>query len=279
MSIDHAIWNKLLSPVCINSFPLLNCAACGVQALSLAKKNIVYQRLKNQYDGRRFEHEDFDSSVLLKIVGVIAFVAEEIKWEQCRFSGHLICQSCGEVTSVMGKAKIPNTHAKTYSVGLQEQLMPEYFSPALPIIPLRPEYPLSLRQELGKSFAMFFSDASSAGNRVRTCVELLLDDQKIDRARRDDSGNVKISSSGREATLSLGNRIGEFGKKFPDFALMLGAIKSVGNEGSHGGDLDRPDLLRAYQIIDFILTNLYVNSKAHLEMLQMSSALKGKYPS
>lgn len=158
MSQDVSTWNKLLSSVGANDFPKLSCPSCGEWALSLDQKHLSYQRLKNQYDGRRFEREDFDAGVLLKLISVIAYVAEEMKWEQCRFNGHLVCASCGEITSVLGKAKKPNLHVKSYSAGLQVQLMPEYFSPALPIIPLRTEYPIALRQELGKSFAMFFSD-------------------------------------------------------------------------------------------------------------------------
>jgi hypothetical protein len=59
---------------------------------------------------------------------------------------------------------------------------------------------------------MFFSDASSAGNRIRTCVELLLDDLNVERFLLDGDGEIKISSTGKKTPLSLGKRIEAFSK-------------------------------------------------------------------
>lgn len=277
MPFDENLWKKFLSPISINTFPRLDCPSCGARALILNGKNIRYQRLKNQFQGRRFEHEDFGPSVAAKILGALAFAAAELNWEQCRFNGHLACESCGEVTSVLGKAKIPSAAAKEQGTVLSEQLMPEFFSPAIPIIPLTVDYPITLRQELGRSFAMFFSDASSAGNRVRTCVELLLDDLNIERFLLDCNGDIKVSSTGRKTLLSLGKRIEVFSNSHADYAKMLKAIKGVGNEGSHGSELSREDLLMAYKIINYVLTSIYVKSKQHTEILQITNELENKY--
>lgn len=277
MPFDENLWKKFLSPISINSFPHLDCPSCGARALILNSKNIRYHRLKNQYEGRRFEHEDFGSSVVAKIFGALAFVAAELNWEQCRFNGHLVCDFCGEITSVLGKAKIPSATAKAQGTVLSEQLMPEFFSPAIPIIPLAVDYPIALRQELGRSFAMFFSDASSAGNRIRTCVELLLDDLNVERFLPDCNGGVKISSSGKKMPLSLGKRIEAFSHHHADYAKMLKAIKGVGNEGSHSSELSRQDLLMAYKIINYVLTSIYIKSKQHTEILKITNELENKY--
>lgn len=270
-------WKQLLSSVAVDKFPKLTCPTCGEVALALDPKKVNYQRLKNQYESNVFEKETFDAGVVLNVIKAIGIIAEELKWEQCRFNGHLTCLNCGDVTSILGKAKVPNRRSPAYMQNLVAQLMPEFFSPPVPLIPLRPDYPLVIRAELVRSFALFFSDSAAAGNRVRLCIELLLDDLKIEAVRRDQSGTAKVSASGREVKLSLGERIRKFAEHHGELAELLSAIKGVGNEGSHSGDLSREDLLQAYAMIDHILTTLYVTSKMRAQLLGESHKLKQKY--
>jgi hypothetical protein len=277
MPVDSGLWNQLLANVPLSRFPKLCCPSCGAKELVLDPSDIKLRRLKNQYDVAKFERDDFDEHLALRILGAVAFVAEELQWEQCRFNAFLSCKTCGEVTSVLGKAKVPNKNLKSYTSHLETQLILEYFAPALPIIPLPAEYPISVRRELSKSFASFFSDPASAGNRVRTTVEALLDEQGIDKIRRDAGGNAKTSGSGRRIQLSLGERLQLFAKTRTDFATMLGAIKGIGNQASHGADINRADLLTAFQIIDYVLSELYISSQRHTALMQVSNTLKGRY--
>lgn len=277
MTSSEFEWSELLSSVDANTFPTLTCPTCGIVALKLDPKKISYQRLKNQYESNVFENETFDAGVVLNVLKALVLIAEEIKWEQCRFNGHLTCANCGDVTTFLGKAKVPNQRSSAYHSTLVPRLIPEFFSPPVPLITLRSDYPLEVRAELVRSFALFFSDSAAAANRIRICVELVLNDLQIDAVRRDAAGKAKSSASGREVKLTLGERIKLFAVDHGELAELLGAIKGIGNEGSHGCELSRSDLLDAYAMIDHILTALYVTSKTRAQLLGISNKFKQKY--
>jgi hypothetical protein len=75
----------------------------------------------------------------------------------------------------------------------------------------------------------------------------------------------------------LGETYRSLFKNHADYAKMLKAIKGVGNEGSHGSELSRQDLLMAYKIINHVLISIYVKSKQHNEILQITNDLENRY--
>ncbi len=277
MSLNKKLLTGLLSGISIDKFPHLPCSSCGSVSLKLSSRDMRYRPLTNQYDPQQFEKEGFDSSILLGLLQVVGSVIEQLQWIQSRFSGFLKCSSCGEVVAVIGRAKVPSEYSKKNHTYFKAKLIPEFFSPPIPLIALQAEYPESVKLELAKSFATFFSDAALAGARVRVSIELLLNVLEIEKNRKDDVGNVKTTKSGREQRLTLQERIHLFKVKYPDYAKMLLAIKSIGNEASHNAEIDRYDLLDAYEILDHVLVQLFITPRKHDKILSITDNVNSKY--
>lgn len=135
---------------------------------------------------------------------------------------------------------------------------PKYFIPPLNIIRNHPFYPLDLKKELTNSFSHFFSDISSCANKIRMCVEILMNNLKVQK--------VEVLK-GKRKTLSLHERINKYKIKNPEVAEHLLAIKWIGNSGSHYGKLTKDDILDAYNLLDFSLTKIYNNQEKELKKL------------
>ena len=58
---------------------------------------------------------------------------------------------------------------------------------------------------------------------------------------------------------------------------MLGAVKALGNEATHGADLQSEDLLDAYDLVEHVLVELYVTRPHRTTLLAQSADLKQKY--
>lgn len=263
--MDKALWEKSFGSVSIEQLPQWPCPECATGKLVIVKDSIYFRRAVKQYDPNEFKKEDFENSILLGILKVLGTAAEMLLREQARFSAFLSCNECGENVAVCGRAEVPSNFSKElYKKSKTSQdtlcfIIPEYFTPQLPIFSLRKEYPKEINRELAKSFSMFFSDSSAAGNKLRTCIEILLDTQNIPNNN------------------SLHQRIVEFQQKNSDLGKMLLAVKWVGNEASHTPDIEKKDLLAAYEIIEFILMKIFVDSVNANRLMHLSQKLESQY--
>jgi hypothetical protein len=116
---------------------------------------------------------------------------------------------------------------------------------------------------------MIWSDLGASGSRLRTSVELLLDDFKIP---REGKGTKKTYR------LSLQDRINAFKAVDADYATTLDALRIVGNLGTHENELRRNVLLDAFEIYEDALSELYGNHKKKIEALRKKIIeKKGKY--
>ncbi len=66
---------------------------------------------------------------------------------------------------------------------------------------------------------------------------------------------------------TLHDRIEEFKKKNKEVADYLLAIKWIGNTGSHPGELEKEDILEAYQLLEHSLLSLYDNKEERLRKI------------
>lgn len=259
---------KIMSFCTIDAFPELPCPYCGQETLRLTKRDFHYRELQSQFSEKDFEDIDFECSLLLKAFLLAGEIIRGTMEAQAKFSAFLKCGSCKEVVVAVGKAIVPSKWATEHGCYVQTRILPEFFTPPLPMIPLHPNYPEDLRSEIIRSFSTFFSDAASCGNAIRHSVEELLDDQKIERARTMDDG--------KRVPLNLHQRIKLFERSF-QHAKLLHGIRVIGNEASHNCRVSQDDLLRAYEVLEYVLRALYVQPRHHANMVAKSNLLEVKY--
>ena len=215
------------------------------------------------------------------LLGFLANIAitwnDILSWKAGRFTAFLMCDKCKEVVSFNGTARLPVQREKNYAISIGVCLRPEYFSPALPIIKICEDLPSEIANELSASFSLFFLNSSSSGNKVRSSVELILDNLNISRFKIGENGEVINNKSGYPIENSLHTRIIEFSKKHDHLGDILLAIKILGNEASHSNNLSKEDLIEAYGVIDYLIDELYVRPKKYKKALLSSSGIKDKY--
>ncbi len=227
--LDKTLWEKSINPLLVEHLPAWPCPQCSNGKLILAKGSLCFRQSVKQYDPKEFRKEDFENHVLLGILVILGTAAEKLLKTQARFSAFLTCNACDENVAVCGRAEVPSSFAKkmykdpSFSADSLSVLIPEYFTPHLLIFPLKEEYPKNIQKELAKSFSSFFSDSSSAGNKLRICIERFLDSQKISQNN------------------NLHQRIVDFKKSNKDLGSMLLAVKWLGNEASHAAEIDKKD--------------------------------------
>ena len=179
---------------------------------------------------------------------------------------------CGEITYQLDYNTGPEGEMITE---LDEYYVPRFFEPAPPVFPIPKECPKTVTTELKKAFALLWSDAGSAGNRLRVAVEALMNERKIQKKAKIKKGLNK----GKFRVLTLDERIKKFGEKQQDAATQLMAIKWLGNTGSHAAldVLTRNDLLDAFEHFEYALDLVYVN-KGNALVKRAKHIIKKKGP-
>lgn len=124
-------------------------------------------------------------------------------------------------------------------------------SPAPFPIKVPPPTPEAVKASLIEASALIWQSADSAGNKIRSSVELLMDDQKISKTSL---------RNGKRVRMSLHARIEKFKQANRETGEALLAIKWLGNSGSHiGPELKRSDVLDA-----FALDDVYAKSRTEI---------------
>ena len=149
-----------------------------------------------------------------------------------------------------------------------EIFVPQFFFPPVFIFPIPIECPETVASEIKISFKLFFADPSASANYVRKTVDAILTDRGVKRF----SGG-----KGKRKPINLHDRIIDFEKKNSEIAKKLLAIKWLGNEGSHANTMTKNDVLDAYEILEFVLDDLYVGYRKSVDK-KVSKINKSKKP-
>ncbi|PKH99081.1 hypothetical protein CXF78_15580, partial [Shewanella sp. 11B5] len=139
-----------------------------------------------------------------------------------------------------------------------------FFQPHLNIFEI-PEYvPKDVVNMLNLSFALFFCDSDSCGNRIRASIEKVLN--------HIGSPSTRVTtSSSRIKTISLGDRIKALTSDYENIKDLLSAIRIIGNEGSHSeSSLSRQDTIDSYLMVKFILDILFKPQVDTAEVYQLA---------
>ena len=217
MAIKRDIWEQHFTEEGIPKWPCPRCKA----PLMLEESTLKFGETAESHESRRYDGW------------------EEEFWNGM-FSANLKCldNRCQE-TVVVVRYSDYTFLAPDY--GLLQRFHPQFFSPALNIFDIPPETPEDVALEIYKAFSAFWSDTASAGNRVRSSVERILNQRKIKKT------TIKYH---KRKYLNLHARIELFAVKYPDIGDELLAVKWLGNEASHIGDLSKDDIFNAFEILE-----------------------------
>lgn len=202
-----------------------------------------------------------------------------------KFVAILACKNCEDIATMAGAASLVDYHG---SCGIEECINGDhideefhthfhyeikYIDPPINIIELIEDIPQGMYEALRDSFALFWLDQGSAGNKIRIALELFMDEVEIPKTFVDKKGVTR--------DMSLGKRIERFGeiedKKYEKLSWLLTSVKWLGNEGSHVGDLGKEDLLDAYEVLEHIFDDFFVKEKRVQEIKEKADGLKKKY--
>lgn len=199
----------------------------------------------------------------------------EPDWSRYVFTALLGCNHCRETVIVSGAGDLDEFHHRDdngqWRSDYVQNLYPRYFTPALQIIQLpdNDKLPEQVVNILVSSYSLFWLDLDACVNRLRSTLELLLDDMGVERRLKHDA----------KRDMTLHDRILRLdGEKHPDTKPMLEATKLVANEGSHQiGQLGRDEVLDCYEMMEFCLHRLYPGPDHAARMHAIAANLKQKW--
>jgi hypothetical protein len=232
--MDRKLWVERFSPD--GSTAPWPCPACGQLNLTAISSSV------HTYEGR--ESARYRS-----------YEEWEPGWIEARFICMLQC-ACEEYVSVTGRHGVeegissePNNPEAYPHVDYEDYYEPLFFHPALRIVNVPKQVPRDVRDQLIQSFAMFWCDLDACANRIRTSIEKLLNHRGVKR--------TTLTSKKKRIRLNLHDRIELFGKSGDPLAMHLMALKRLGNAGSHSSPMTRDDILDAYEIMEFVLHEMF----------------------
>ena len=196
----------------------------------------------------------------------------EPDWITERFSERLRCdnEQCGEIAMMVGETHLIESFDEEYGNGLIGILTPRAFFPAPPMIDLPEQASSRVISEIKSAFALFWMDVGSAGNRLRTSLEYVLDDLKVPREN--------MSEDSKPVYLNLNGRINLIAETVPEQAKTFHALRMVGNLGSHTAQLSTEAFLDALELYEDAMSELYGKRKNYLDALKEKIIkTKGKY--
>ncbi len=198
-----------------------------------------------------------------------------------KFITFLKCKHCTEISIAAGTGYLKEDQWPSFaedSIDFGPELKChysiKYIDPPINIIDIPKEVPDGIKDMLVSSFSLFWHDVSSAGNKIRKAIELILHEKNID--------SKTINKKGEDVFLSLHARIEKFGsienQKYKDLADMLIGIKWLGNESSHKDESpEKEDLLDAYDILTCIFDEIFVREVRKLDAKDKADKLTNKF--
>lgn len=205
----------------------------------------------------------------------------EPEWIRERFASLLRCNNpnCAETAAISGLARVVETHGENPTYGYPEPqwaqvFIPKHIYPMPTIFSVIDECPLTIKEELSKSFSLFLFDSASSLNSLRMAVEAMMTDKKIKM--------TQLNNKNKKQPLPLHSRIEIFRQKNKNnekVADLLLAVKWRGNVGSHKSNqqLTRRDVLEGYEIFEEAINLAYSTKRADiLKSAKAITANKGK---
>lgn len=237
MPIDRNIWRNSLGRWHSPRWP---CPSCASGALRLKRDTLHFDHTAASRHRLNDDHP--------------------VEWEaEYVFSALLECNRCSETISCCGiggnePIDALDEEGNSYTDSrLYFDL--RYFSMPMAIFRIPANCPRHVKEQIRKSFSVFFCDLGAAANHVRKCIEEILSHAGVQ--PRDANGRF----------IQLESRINSFEDIDPDNAERASALRWIGNFGSHPEPLTKDDLFDAYDILEVLVEDLYVGH--HRSVRQM----------
>ncbi len=188
------------------------------------------------------------------------------------FSGMLKCNdtkysspiSCG------GKSEVfEDCNDFTPGTYYNDRFFPQWFYPHINLFDIPPDCPESVKDQVHMSFSMFFNNPMAAGVHIRVALERLMDEECIPEEGQNNNGKL--------VRLTLHKRIESYEQTEAELEKYLMAIKWLGNEASHSGQLTKTDILDGYEVISHVFTERYERRAREARAVSKAASLIIKF--
>ncbi|QYO75377.1 DUF4145 domain-containing protein [Devosia salina] len=257
MTVNRNLWRRNFSDRSVPRYP---CPRCGRGSLVWDEDR--YVKLEPKHSERKHDNEDWEPD-----------------WVQYRFVGFSKCNNstCGEIVAIAGLGYVDREYVYGDGVGLDEyewqtMVSPTSISPAPNLFPLSPKIPEQIRGEIKLAFKVYWGDVRAATIRLRTSLEMVLDDRGVPRT------TDKTDKKGK-GMLPLEQRIAKFAESAGDdeSAEAMHALRVVGNIGTHGETVRDEDFFDILDVYEHALLEIYEQPSAQRKAMRARLiALKDK---
>lgn len=190
-------------------------------------------------------------------IDVAARYKDDPGWEPEWIHGHFSVQAectnreCRSIALIAGRMKVDaDVDERGHWYGQYETFFElKYCEPALRLLAVPDGTPDDVKRAIESASQVIWLSPSSAANRLRTAIEQLLTD-------------LGVSKRG-----STHKRIENLVASRPDVAIVLEAVKWIGNDGSHTAALPLKDVLEGVALLERALTLVYDRSAEELDQL------------
>ncbi|MCG5244150.1 DUF4145 domain-containing protein [Azospirillum doebereinerae] len=254
MAVNRTLWTTIFEK---DAFPGLPCPQCRPGKLKLVKGSLSVD--EPPFSAAYKDHPDWEPD-----------------WPVNRFTARLQCDevSCGEIVMMTGDTEIVDVliEEEVYSGwGTQRVLHVRTIFPAPPLFHIPKSTPGTIESQLNLCFQLFWTDLPSCVARLRTSVELMLDDQKIARERLN-------KQKTKMTLLTLHDRIDLFASQAigADTQDSLHALRSIGNLGTHGTSVNNDAFFDALDVFEDVLLGIYEKNSIKMKAKKLRDT-KGDY--
>lgn len=253
MSVNRAIWRTEFDK---KDFPRLPCPQCATGRLKFVENSLILK--EPPYSEAYHSHEDFEAD-----------------WVVQRFGATLRCDEgkCGEIAFMAGETSTVPVFLENDGgyTGWAEQdvLVARSLFPAAPLFPITEQAPRVVKEQLKLGFQLFWSDLAACAGRLRTAVELMLDEQGVTKT---------IMKKGKLERANLWERIEAFAQSAvgEDLKDQLHALRTIGNLGTHGAAVTSEALFDAADVLEDVLLGVYEKKSLKAKIKKLTDT-KGGY--
>jgi hypothetical protein len=174
-----------------------------------------------------------------------------------RFAQLLKCTNCGEIVAVYGTIAQEPYYDADDALDFTDSFGVKGAHPSPLPIRIDRKIPKEIGQHLRSAAELYWNCPEAAANKLRQSVEQFLNHQGIPRKTRS-------TKTGLLEPMSLHSRIIRYQVKEEELGELLLAVKWIGNDGSHLGQVTDDQLLDGFEMIHHVLEETYVKTLANL---------------
>jgi Domain of unknown function (DUF4145) len=243
--MEKKLWYVAFSRDDVPAFP---CPRCKKPTLELDKDTLTIKEPVYSKQGR--SHPEWEPD----------FVTETfIAMLRCRRA------ECGEIVTLAGEISPEPGYDEDGDLSYEGMLKPRAIYPAPEMISLPRNIPRAVRAELHLAFQLYWADFGACATKLRTSVERLMDHFKVVKYQVVKDPR-KPTKRGKLRPYDLSVRIDKFIAATGNVVHqdLLHALRVVGNVGTHRNELDRDEILDAFEVYEHVLSELLDKKSAQI---------------